>query len=155
MKISPARGLHSSPYKFKMRAAEVGCRKYIRDISLIAAILSSMQRTYPSGFFPSSVERFPKILARAQKCLERNMLLVRQGTPVHAVLGRYLTTLVLQLGMAQLSTVLCITVRGSRNGPPPTTNSPPKSEASSANNILARTNRFFDFWTLLALYINK
>jgi len=44
-----------------------------------------------------------------------------------------------------LITVLCITVGGSRNGPPPTTNSPPKSEASSANSILIRTNRFFDF----------
>jgi len=54
-----------------------------------------------------------------------------------------------------LNTVLCITVGGSRNGPPPTTNSPPKSEASSANSISVRTNRFFDFWTLLALYINR
>jgi len=52
-------------------------------------------------------------------------------------------------------TVLCITVGGSRNGPPPTTNSPPKSEASSANSTSVRTNRFFDFWTLLALYIYR
>jgi len=48
-------------------------------------------------------------------------------------------------GRANQITVLCITVGGSRNGPPPTTNSPLKSEASSANNILIRINRFFDF----------
>jgi len=78
--------------------------------------------------------------------------------PLESV-GRRLSTLPIRKacrsGLGVIDTVLCITVGGSRNGPPPTTNSPLKSEASSANSILARINRFFDFWTLLALYIYK
>jgi len=55
----------------------------------------------------------------------------------------------------RISIVACITVGGSRNGPSPTTNSTPKSEASTANSISARINRFFDFWTSLAPYIYR
>jgi len=51
--------------------------------------------------------------------------------------------------------VACITVGGSRNGPSPTTNSTPKSEASTANSTSTRINRFFDFWTSLALCIHR
>ncbi len=49
--ISAGFSRSSSPYKFKMRAAEVGCRKSIRDISAIAALLSSR---HSSDIFGSS-----------------------------------------------------------------------------------------------------